>query len=137
MNVDTCRHYNGTHFNTKCEAGIEYASVTPDPERQRGRALRLPCILHLSRQKADSRRDDFSEEQLREIALQGTCSMFLAPTQEEVDQSEKEREERFLKRMKQMESGFCPHCNQPMTKKQVGRCVYADPCGHRLYQGKA
>lgn len=35
------------------------------------------------------------------------------------------------------EGKTCPHCHQPIEKKeQRGRCVYALPCGHRLYQGK-
>ncbi len=34
------------------------------------------------------------------------------------------------------EGKVCPWCKQPITeKKQVGRCVYALPCWHRLYQG--
>lgn len=29
-------------------------------------------------------------------------------------------------------SGLCPVCNHPITgEKQIGRCVYAEPCGHR------
>jgi hypothetical protein len=32
---------------------------------------------------------------------------------------------------------ICPVCETPVAKKhQVGRCVYAEPCGHRLYQGQ-
>lgn len=32
--------------------------------------------------------------------------------------------------------GICPVCQQPFQRKvQVGRSVYTDPCGHRLYQG--
>ncbi len=34
--------------------------------------------------------------------------------------------------------GLCPECGGKIKReRQVGRCVYADPCGHRLYQGKA
>jgi hypothetical protein len=34
-------------------------------------------------------------------------------------------------------ANVCPHCGQAITRKrQNGRCVYADPCGCRLYQGK-
>lgn len=30
----------------------------------------------------------------------------------------------------------CIHCNTIFSElKQVGRCVYAYPCGHRQYQG--
>jgi len=30
----------------------------------------------------------------------------------------------------------CPHCQEPILyKRQVGCCVYASPCGCRLYHG--
>ena len=36
-----------------------------------------------------------------------------------------------------LQSGLCPHCKaKVVSQRQVGRCVYAEPCGHRLYQGK-
>jgi hypothetical protein len=49
--------------------------------------------------------------------------------------------EKLLEVLKQTlglaEDGLCPHCKEPMVKqKQIGRCVFADPCGCRLYQGK-
>lgn len=35
-----------------------------------------------------------------------------------------------------LKDGICPTCSQKVeSKKQVGRCVYGHPCGHRLYQG--
>lgn len=35
------------------------------------------------------------------------------------------------------EATTCIRCGQPFDKlKQVGRCVYAEPCGCRQYQGK-
>jgi hypothetical protein len=35
-------------------------------------------------------------------------------------------------------AGLCPHCGAKIEEeKQVGRCVYAGPCNHRLYQGRA
>ena len=37
----------------------------------------------------------------------------------------------------QGKSDVCYQCGQPIDQlEQVGRCVYARPCGHRLYQGK-
>lgn len=31
----------------------------------------------------------------------------------------------------------CVHCGTPVeTYEKVGRCVYADPCGHRQWQGQ-
>ena len=36
-----------------------------------------------------------------------------------------------------LDAGLCPQCGmKPERKKQIGRCVYAYPCGHRMYQGK-
>lgn len=35
-------------------------------------------------------------------------------------------------------SGICPFCKAEVEEEvEVGLCVYARPCGHRLYQGKA
>lgn len=34
--------------------------------------------------------------------------------------------------------GLCPECGQPVEEEvQSGRCVYAKPCGHRMFEGKA
>lgn len=32
-------------------------------------------------------------------------------------------------------AGVCPECGEQAMLRQVGRCVYASPCGHR-YQGR-
>ena len=32
-------------------------------------------------------------------------------------------------------NAVCRHCFEPARLVQVGRCVYAKPCGHRQYQG--
>ncbi len=43
---------------------------------------------------------------------------------------------RRLNAVSRGESDLCIHCQQQFTElKQVGRCVYAYPCGHRQYQG--
>lgn len=46
----------------------------------------------------------------------------------------------FLERLNAVsrgESDICIHCQKPFTTlTQVGRCVYASPCGCRQYQGK-
>jgi|GEM_PF-1080565 len=43
----------------------------------------------------------------------------------------------FVAFLSHLAQGTCPHCGTPVKReKQVGRCVYAEPCGHRLYQGK-
>ena len=36
-----------------------------------------------------------------------------------------------------MFEGHCPHCGKPVEReRQAGHCVYGEPCGHRLYQGR-
>lgn len=40
-------------------------------------------------------------------------------------------------RLLQGESDTCLHCGATITgMQQIGRCVYASPCGCRQYQGK-
>lgn len=41
-------------------------------------------------------------------------------------------------RNKRISAGLCPHCADPVaTLAQEGRCIYAEPCGHRVGQGHA
>jgi hypothetical protein len=36
------------------------------------------------------------------------------------------------------ERGICPHCQTPIeSEEQRGRCIYVQPCGHRIGQGFA
>ena len=40
--------------------------------------------------------------------------------------------------MRKLERNICPFCDRPIeSREQVMTAVYADPCGHRLYHGKA
>jgi DNA-directed RNA polymerase subunit RPC12/RpoP len=49
-----------------------------------------------------------------------------------------EQEEAIAKFFENMLAHICNECGKPIDReKQVGRCVYAEPCGHRLFQGKA
>lgn len=32
--------------------------------------------------------------------------------------------------------GYCRQCHQPITLRQVGRCIYSEPCGHYRAQGE-
>lgn len=41
----------------------------------------------------------------------------------------------YLKKM--LEDKICPHCDKKYEGEQVGRCVYCEHCGARLYQGRA
>jgi hypothetical protein len=40
--------------------------------------------------------------------------------------------------LRRLVAGDCSHCGAAVEKRvQVGPCVYGEPCGHRLYQGRA
>lgn len=45
----------------------------------------------------------------------------------------------FLSRLARFMDGsepVCPRCGRPVTDaRKVGRCVYGNPCGCRMYQG--
>jgi len=48
-----------------------------------------------------------------------------------------ERDMKFIAaEFEKLAKNVCPHCDGAIARQeQVGRCVYARPCGHRLYQG--
>lgn len=135
MKIDTCKHFNGTR-NTHCKAGVCYRDVTTDPDDINGVAFRIPCIdwelYNTLKNKPWS-----NELQKANYLRRGRCVLREAPTVEEVEQAETERNARFRETMDNIQNNICPTHKTPMTKRQVGRCVYAEPCGCRLYQGKA
>jgi len=52
------------------------------------------------------------------------------------DDDEEWVKEAIAKIAKSVAGDVCHVCDGKITKKvQVGRCVYAEPCSHRLYQG--
>lgn len=81
MKNNTCKHFNGTYHNTHCEAGVCYRDVTPEPDRQDGIGLRVPC-------RTESIGNNPS--QLKEFAKRGTCEKFQLPTAEEIAADEAE-----------------------------------------------
>lgn len=108
-----CRHFNGIQHG-RCEAGIEYQSVIA---RSQPLDRRFPCL----------RAND-------EVS---TCALVSPKTDEEIDAEVAEIEAVTLAFTDALVNDTCPHCQTKITnKRQVGRCVYADPCGHRLYQGQ-
>jgi uncharacterized Zn finger protein (UPF0148 family) len=58
----------------------------------------------------------------------------------ERDENNKKIAADFLRgfvKMLQGKADVCIHCGTPLDKlEQVGRCVYARPCGCRQYQGR-
>lgn len=104
-----CSHFNGL-LNDCCELGIAYETVR-DPE-----SGQLPC---------------FKDKGCTERCL---CAVF--PTEAEVAAKVEQTRASIAAYFTDLATGRCPACQQTVTKqKQVGRCVYAVPCGHRLFQG--
>jgi hypothetical protein len=106
-----CRFFNGL-MNQTCKAGINYDTWKPGTH---------PCLL-----------DPIHGDRRPPLP----CASAEYPTTAEALTSEAARQARMDEWARKLESDVCPHCDQAMTKKQVGPCVYAEPCGHRLYQGR-
>lgn len=113
-----CIHFNGI-MEKVCRAGVSY----DDPKfggRQPYRA-ELPC---LKAEVTDPTRTDLCDQ----------CE-FLTEEQAKAKAEESARHIRAL--FKKEAAGICPTCDRQIDeRRQVGRCVYASPCGHRLYQGR-
>lgn len=105
-----CKHYVSPLESDTCKAGVKYAEVNKNvPFEQRA------CF--------------------REHAK--NCPLQDWPTPGEIAAEESEIAEALRQFFDNLNSGVCPHCGAPIAnKRQVGRCVYAEPCGCRLYQGK-
>jgi hypothetical protein len=107
----------GTKKRETCEAGVRYDDVTLLKGQSKGLLDSLPC---------------FSSEPSIANTL---CDKRRFPTDEEVAEEERQSRESLKQYFDKIEQGICPHCDQPMTQKEVRPCVYASPCGHRLFQG--
>ena len=135
LHEDTCKFFNGS-INTHCEAGVAYRDVTPDPDDIDGSAFRRPCIdWELWNERKGKVWDNDGQKQNWE--RRGHCPKRTVPTAEEVVEDEARCEAVFKEWSENITNNICPTHKVPITKKQVGRCVYAEPCGCRLYQGKA
>ncbi len=134
MNIATCKFYNGDYLHTHCKAGVCYRDVTTDPDCIEGVAFRKPCIDHIKRNHESGSNWD-NVHQRENYALRGHCDKRQFPTAEEVDEFERQSEAKFRDHMEGIRNNRCPTHKIPITKVQVGKCVYANPCGCRLYQG--
>lgn len=75
---------------------------------------------------------------IRGSSTWGECPHFEEYTSAELDEQERASNEAVASYLAKLNDGHCPHCDAAIVeRKQIGRCVYANPCGHRLYQGKA
>lgn len=114
MMKESCRHFTGIQ-NTFCKQGIKYDDVL-----QSERAFvegRWPCtapdIAHI-------------------------CPYFEEKTPEDLRRIE-DRGKEVLESMVDFQlrrTEACPQCSQSVASvEKVGRCIYARPCGCRLWQG--
>lgn len=108
----TCKHFTGFNPTGHCEAGLPYGSFVPISF-----ANMPPCL------NPDS------------IT---TCPSATYPTPEESAQFHKELAAKTQRLNDLFDNWVCPHCGADiLNERQIGRCAYAEPCGHRIYQGTA
>lgn len=117
----TCRHFTGI-INEVCELGINYDTVTSFP------ASRADHPPFMQTARACFGRDD------EECSI--VCPKREFYTKDELDEQERQQYERLNQYFEDLKNDICPNHKIPITKKQIGRCIYADPCGCRLGQGK-
>lgn len=117
LSKDRCKHFTG-YQNIVCEAGVTYRSLVGGPDQ--GWLRRLPCLL------GDGQHD------------QPICERFELPTDDEIAADKARVDALVAETVRRINEGLCPECGEkPARERQVGRCVYAEPCGHRMYQGRA
>ena len=118
MKPDTCKHFTGVQHD-RCESGIRYQEVR---DSSGPGAYRWPCL----------------PPHTPGTTCQPTCTAREYLTQAEVSAFDTQVEAAVTAALSALADGKCPHCGNPIeSKQQVGPCVYARPCGHRIRQGTA
>ena len=113
----TCVHFRGIQHKT-CAAGIDMASMR---DASQPGPYRWPCITLAPDKKATT-----------------TCPQFREPTAEEIAADEAAFQAALDRMRERTRNGECNECGTKVAAlRQVGHCVYADPCGHRQGQGDA
>ena len=106
-----CKHFSGIIGNKTCDAGVDYDSIRP-PEGRR----------HCTDENATVR-----------------CALYTPHTPEEIAEQNRKLNE-VINRMADFwdgEGDECPVCGEKVeSAEQIGRCVYARPCGCRAGQGE-
>lgn len=112
---DFCRHYTGM-MNKSCDAGVEYNSIKSIEDTY------PPVTWHCYNPNAVVK-----------------CPLYEEHTPEELEEQKKQIAAALV-RMAGFwggDSDECPQCGGTIeAAEQVGRCVYARPCGCRVGQGK-
>lgn len=116
-----CKHFTGIQHDT-CKAGVNYLGLVGGVRT--GIGCKIPCT------------GDKGCAHAPDIAVV-PCALREFPTPEEVEAEEAEIREALAQALSEMAEGICTTCHTKIKHyDQVGRCVYARPCGHRQYQGK-
>jgi hypothetical protein len=110
-----CRYFTGIAAGV-CEQAMPYRQFA---------GYAYPCI---PKQPTDTR-------------VQATCPLHSLPSAEEVEVEEQRLDQALREYLgtfaARQHRGECGHCGTPMEAKvQVGRCIYAQPCGCRVGQGR-
>ncbi len=127
LKTTKCKYFNGL-INKKCEFGIEYKDVAVEsgiPNMPPIYQHVYPCVAF-----------GLPVEPEVMAQVEQKCAPCVYPSKEEEEADRKRVEERIAEWSHKIASNVCPTHNIPITKKQVGRCIYAEPCGCRLGQGK-
>lgn len=105
-----CRHYRGLFDHNECSIGVNYDAVKMNGS--------YPCIAPQAR---------------------GNCSQFESYTEGEIAEDES-KIELYIKRLNSLQNGktdICPQCGERISSmRKIVRCVYAQPCNCRLWQGE-
>src|ERR1700733_6641154 len=108
-----CKHFRGIQHDT-CKAGVNYHELLGSGA---GCFAHMPC---------------FSDTQ---SPVECTKRELYTPEESEIEEQENEQAiEQFLSRIRRHE---CDCGKSVDSYRQVGHCVYREPCGHRLGQGDA
>lgn len=111
---DRCEHFNGL-INDVCRAGVRYEDVRDTSVSP----YRFPCLT----------REDRYEP--------GGCDRAKFLSDEEAKAREAEIRARLQARIDREKAGMCGQCGAKVERKaQVGPCIYNEPCGCRLGQGR-
>ena len=133
MKKGTCKFYNGDHHNKCCEAGVDYRSVTSEPDRLDGRAYRKPCVQWDNWK--GSRGDGLSPDQLEEWNKRGTCAQYQEPSAEEIDAYEAEMNAHIDKMKKAF--AVIAQVKKAQKGKSWNGTVQCPVCGGKLHMTHA
>lgn len=122
QHMNWCRNYDGLarfrdrNIGARCKAGVLYDDVKGLPHGNQ--RYTMPCF------------------QTEAVVCGVFCPHQSFPTREEAEEQSRESERAIAEWSRKLANDICPNCDAAITAMdQVGRCVYARPCGHRLYQG--